>query len=73
MAPPMCIREKNTKKYKKIPLSGNHYLTVVEGFVCPYDPESYVVWSRVLLVGSPMTNWSLARGLTKNSGQAGRT
>ena len=36
-------------------------------FVCPYEPGSCIVWSHVLLVGTPMANWSQARGQTKNS------
>ena len=47
-------------------MSGNHYLIVVERFVCPYEPGSCVVWSWLLLVGTPMANWSQARGQTKN-------
>ncbi|KAI3375497.1 hypothetical protein L3Q82_003813 [Scortum barcoo] len=36
----------------------NRHLTVVEGFVCPNDPRSYVVGGITPLVGSPMANRS---------------
>lgn len=43
----------------------NQHLTVVERFVCPDEPGGCVVWNLVFLVGSPMANWSQARGQTK--------
>ena len=43
-----------------------HHLNVVERFACPNEPGSCVVWCLVFLVGSPMANWSLGRGQTKN-------
>ncbi|KAJ7995721.1 hypothetical protein DPEC_G00247530 [Dallia pectoralis] len=42
-------------------LSGNHHLNVVERFVCPYEPEGWVVWSFMLLVGFPKAS-GLRRG-----------
>ena len=47
-------------------LSWNRHLIVVERFACPCEPESCVVWSLVLLVGSLMAEWSQVRGQTKN-------
>ena len=47
-------------------LSWNRHLIVAERFACPCDPESCVVWSLVLLVGSLMAEWSQVRGQTKN-------
>ena len=44
----------------------NHHLVAVERFACPNEPGRCVVWCLVLLVGSPMANWSLGRGQTKN-------
>ena len=44
----------------------NHHLIAVERFACPDEPGSCVVRCLVLLVGSPMANWSLGRGQTKN-------
>jgi len=43
----------------------NQHLTLVERFVCPNEPGGGVVWNLVFLVGSPMANWSQARGQTK--------
>ncbi|KAI3351305.1 hypothetical protein L3Q82_005851 [Scortum barcoo] len=45
-------------KEKKVAPSLNRHLTVVEGFVCPNDPRSYVVGGITPLVGSPMANRS---------------
>lgn len=47
-------------------LSSSHHLIVVERFGRPGEPESYVVWSFVLLVGSPFANWSREREQAKN-------
>ena len=39
---------------------------VVAWFVCPCESEGCDVWSLVLLVGSPMAEWSQMRDQTKN-------
>ncbi|KAI3359403.1 hypothetical protein L3Q82_002906 [Scortum barcoo] len=44
--------------YRYFDPSLNRHLTVVEGFVCPNDPRSYVVGGITPLVGSPMANRS---------------
>ena len=46
--------------------SWNRHLIVLESFACPCEPEGYVVWDRLLLVGSPMAEWSQVRGHTEN-------
>ena len=38
-------------------------------FECPYEPGHCVVLKCVLLVGTPIANWSQARGQTKNGSQ----
>ena len=43
----------------------SYYLTVVEGFACPNDPQELVVGGFMPLVGSPMANRSGGRGQTK--------
>ena len=55
-------------KLRKLSLTvtWNRHLIVVERFACPCEPESCVVWSLVLLVGSLMAEWSQVRGQTKN-------
>ena len=54
------ISQRNTEQ------TVNHHLIVVERFVCLCEPEGCVVWSFVLLVGSPKAKWSQVRGQTKN-------
>ena len=52
--------------YIYIYLSANHHLIMVERFACPSEPESYAVWSVVLLLGFPLANWCWKREQTKN-------
>ena len=54
----MVLGFQKKKKALKLFLSGNRQLIVVERFVCPCEPEGWVVWSLVLLVGSPMAVFS---------------
>jgi len=40
--------------------------TLIGGFACPNNPESYAGWSLVLLIGPPMPDRGKGRGLTKS-------
>ncbi len=50
-----------------VPLWGNYHLILVKRFECSCEPGGCVVWSLMLLVGSPRTNWTQVRGQTMNS------
>ena len=43
----------------------NRHLIVVEGFVCPCDARSHVVWASLPLVGSSVTTTFSVKGQTK--------
>ncbi len=48
-------------------LLGNYHLIEVERFACLHESEGCVVWSLVLLAGSPKANRPQVRCLIKNS------
>ena len=47
-------------------LSMGCHLVVVERLVCSSEPQSYVIWSLVLLVGLPLVNRFVVRIQTKH-------